>query len=284
MADGLTPNYNWIKPEVSASPDTWGAKQNGVMDQIDAKIKQIDGVTAASKSGMGASDWFGVYDSLEGDNKVKKVTFADWSESFKALYGDFYVARANHTGEQAISTVTGLQAALDSKETLLTGHASINLRSTAVGDADVGVVMYSVDATPTLSLVRRSGPNGAYEITQTGTGGVNVAAGSGKFNVSGDVLASGNITAYSDERLKSDVETIDEALGLVNKLRGVSFTVKETGKRNIGVIAQEVMDVVPEVVHNNSSGLLSVSYGNLVGLLIEAVKELSEKVNRLEKQ
>ena len=284
MADGLTPNYNWIKPEVSASPDTWGAKQNGAMDQIDAKVKQIDGVTAASKSGMDAADWFGVYDILEGDHKVKKVTFEDWSESFKLLYGDFYRSRDNHTGEQAIATITGLSTALSGKESLLTGQDSINLRSTPVGDADTGIVYYSVEATPTLSMVRLSGPNGSFDITQTGNGGVLVAPGIGNFNVSGAIVASGNITAYSDAKLKSNVATVRNALDLVSKMRGVTFTMNDTGDKGVGVVAQEMLEVAPAVVQENANGLLSVAYGNLVGVLIEAIKELSEKVDRLEKR
>jgi hypothetical protein len=99
-------------------------------------------------------------------------------------------------------------------------------------------------------------------------------------NSSGDLTATGNVTAYSDERLKSNIKTIDGALSSVNLLRGVMFT--KDGKSGIGVIAQEVQKVIPEVVQENDSGYLSVAYGNLVGVLIEAVKELSAKVEALE--
>ena len=92
--------------------------------------------------------------------------------------------------------------------------------------------------------------------------------------------ASGNVTAYSDERLKSDIVTIPNALEKVKALRGVNFT--KDGKASTGVIAQEVQKVIPEVVQENDD-YLSVAYGNLVGVLIEAVKELSAEVEALKK-
>lgn len=105
--------------------------------------------------------------------------------------------------------------------------------------------------------------------------------GGGNTTVLGSIHANGDITAFSDERLKTDIRTIDKALDMIGKLRGVRYV--RDGAARIGVIAQEVQKVVPEVVHQDTStDLLSVAYGNLVGLLIEAVKELSAKVAKLE--
>jgi hypothetical protein len=64
-------------------------------------------------------------------------------------------------------------------------------------------------------------------------------------------------------------------------MRGVNFTVKDTGARSTGVIAQEIQSVIPEVIHTNDDGYLSVAYGNLVGVLIQAINELSEEVEHL---
>lgn len=97
---------------------------------------------------------------------------------------------------------------------------------------------------------------------------------------SGNFTALANVTAYSDERLKSEIKTIEGALDSVKAMRGASF--KRDGKYSVGVIAQEVQKVYPEVVHENDDGYLSVAYGNLVGVLIEAVKELTTKVEALE--
>ena len=98
--------------------------------------------------------------------------------------------------------------------------------------------------------------------------------------LSGSFTATGNITAYSDLRLKSNIEVIDDALAKVMSLRGVNFDMN--GERSTGVIAQELELVLPEAVRDNEDGMKSIAYGNIVGLLIEAIKELSAKVEKLE--
>ena len=106
-------------------------------------------------------------------------------------------------------------------------------------------------------------------------------------HVSGDIYATANITAYSDRRAKKDIITIDNALAKVNSLRGVYYNRIDDEKnlRNVGVIAQEVLEVVPELVsYAEDIDQYSVKYGNITAVLIEAVKELSAKVDRLQKQ
>lgn len=98
----------------------------------------------------------------------------------------------------------------------------------------------------------------------------------------GDFTASGNVTAYSDARLKDNVETVSNALDLVSAMRGVTYTRKDTGSEGIGVIAQEMLEVIPQVVQQGEDGTLSVAYGNLVGVLIEAIKDQQSQINALE--
>jgi len=100
------------------------------------------------------------------------------------------------------------------------------------------------------------------------------------FNDNGAFTATGDITAYSDARLKDNVQTIDGALDKVAAMRGVTY--HKDGKQGTGVIAQEMQEVMPEVVMQNDE-YLSVAYGNLVGVLIEAVKELKAEVEELKK-
>ena len=97
-------------------------------------------------------------------------------------------------------------------------------------------------------------------------------------NSSGDLTATGNVTAYSDERLKTNIHTVDDALNMVCNMRGVFF--EKDGQPNVGVIAQEMWNVLPEVVHDDGE-YLSVAYGNIVGVLIEAIKELKSEVEEL---
>jgi hypothetical protein len=93
---------------------------------------------------------------------------------------------------------------------------------------------------------------------------------------------AGDVIAFSDERLKENVLTIENALEKTISLRGVSYIRKENNQQSIGLIAQEVEKVIPEVVSENSDGIKGVAYGNLVGILIEAIKELNAKIEKLE--
>jgi len=103
-------------------------------------------------------------------------------------------------------------------------------------------------------------------------------------NVTGNIVATQNITAFSDMRLKHNVSNIDNALSLVNQMRGVRFE-DSHGEKYVGVIAQEMQPIVPEVViKHDDSGYYSVAYQNLVGVLINAIKELSDRVEQLEKK
>lgn len=101
------------------------------------------------------------------------------------------------------------------------------------------------------------------------------------YTTSGNLTAAGDITANSDIKLKKHIRSITGALDLVKQLRGVRFTRRKVNTKSIGFVAQEVETVFPELVHENETGK-SVSYPNFVALLVEAVKELSAKVDRLE--
>ena len=96
------------------------------------------------------------------------------------------------------------------------------------------------------------------------------------------MVASGNVTAYSDERLKDNITTIKGALDLVSDMRGVTYDME--GRAGVGVIAQEIQKVLPEVVSEQvNEEYLSVAYGNISGVLIEAIKELRAEVDHLSK-
>jgi hypothetical protein len=90
-----------------------------------------------------------------------------------------------------------------------------------------------------------------------------------------------DFNSTSDENLKENINTYENALETLHNLRGVSFTWKETQKPSIGVIAQELEKVLPQLV--NDGAVKSVNYNGIIGVLIEAVKELSEEVRELKK-
>jgi hypothetical protein len=127
------------------------------------------------------------------------------------------------------------------------------------------------------------GANNNSHVTLAANGnlGVGNSAPTQKLHVQGQILASDNITAYSDERLKDQIATIESALEIVKQLRGVRYRSKQTGKPGVGVVAQEVRELLPEVVEENGE-YLSVAYGNIIGVLIQAIKEQQEKIETLE--
>ena len=116
------------------------------------------------------------------------------------------------------------------------------------------------------------------------------------FDNGGNIVAEGNITAYgsvSDERLKENIEVIDNAVDKVKQLKGVTFNYKKDGKEGTGLIAQDLEKVLPEAVYTaktlgdhlkdeKEEEHLAINYGNTVGLLVEAIKELSAKIEKLE--
>ena len=109
-------------------------------------------------------------------------------------------------------------------------------------------------------------------------GGSTITALTLDMSAAGAATFNNDVTAFSDERLKDNIETIDNALDKVTDMRGVTFD--RDGRRGTGVIAQEMQKVMPEVVHDEGE-YMSVAYGNLVGVLIEAIKELKAEIEEL---
>jgi hypothetical protein len=114
-------------------------------------------------------------------------------------------------------------------------------------------------------------------IDSAGNVGIGLTSPTERLHVSGNILATGNVTAYSDERLKANIRTVPDALALVRSMRGVFFD--KDGAPSVGVIAQEMEAVLPEVVQDGD--YKSVAYGNIVGVLIEAIKQQQAQIDEL---
>jgi len=97
-----------------------------------------------------------------------------------------------------------------------------------------------------------------------------------KLHVAGDIYATGDVTASSDRRLKTDIKRIENALDKVCAIGGYTYMMND--KPSTGLIAQEVLEVLPEVIHGSEETSYSLAYGNVIGLLVEAIKELKEKI------
>lgn len=118
--------------------------------------------------------------------------------------------------------------------------------------------------------------------------GLNVGSGQlqvtgGNVVTSGQFTASNNVTAYSDERLKENIKPIDNALERVNAMQGVTFTTKKDGSKGVGFVAQQIQPHIPEAVYEDYAGYLHVAYGNVTALLVNAIHELTARIEKLEK-
>jgi hypothetical protein len=131
-----------------------------------------------------------------------------------------------------------------------------------------------------------SGSNGLTG-TVTTTGSLSMSGSyTGTFSVTGAIIASGNITAFSDRKLKENLEKISGALAKVRSLTGYTYTrndLDDKTKRHTGLIAQDVEAVLPEAVEEHG-GIKGVAYGQMMGLVFEAIKELDDKLEEIKKQ
>lgn len=131
------------------------------------------------------------------------------------------------------------------------------------------------------SIYDFTGTADRFGIDENGNVGIGVISPAYKLDVSGTIRATGDVIAYSDARVKENVETIDGALDKVMKMRGVSYNKIGEQEKKVGVIAQEILEVLPEVVSQDESGTYSVAYGNIVSVLIEAIKEQQKQIDEL---
>ena len=173
--------------------------------------------------------------------------------------GSSQITLSGTTGYSSLATT--FEPIASSTHTLVTGSSQITLSSTTGGSTTSDV--------------------------QFGSLGIGTTAS----GVSGEIRAAGDITAYysSDERLKENIQPIENALSKVEAISGNTYDWKEGFEtihshkgHDLGVIAQQVQSVLPEVVTERETGYLAVDYVKLVPVLIEAIKELSAKVKELE--
>jgi hypothetical protein len=104
------------------------------------------------------------------------------------------------------------------------------------------------------------------------------------FRTTGNITATGEVTAYSDARLKNNIENIDRSLDKILAIRGVTFTrndLEDKETRHMGIIAQEIEGYFPELVHTTEDGYKTVNYGAMAGAFIEAFKDQQKQIEEL---
>jgi hypothetical protein len=178
----------------------------------------------------------------------------------------------------------------------VTGYANINQSLNVLGTTNL--VTLNVTGTTNHQGINITGVTNITATSATmGTnifGYMNLVSYTGSqystLNVTGNAYISGNltcgsdVTAFSDAKLKSNLEIISNALKRITNVSGYTFTRNDLndGRRYTGVIAQEINQVLPEAVYD-TGGVMCVAYGNLIGLLIESVKEMERRVSNIEK-
>ena len=151
---------------------------------------------------------------------------------------------------------------------------------------------FSPDAAGVIGLNNSAGGQGVRGGTDSAGGigvlGYNNGGGTaiqaqGNVRIFGNMFITGSISNTSSRRFKSNIESVSGALGKVQRLRGVTFNWNETGKHDIGLVAEEVAEVVPEVVSYDQRGeeVRGVDYARLTALLIEAIKEQQAEIKQL---
>lgn len=217
-------------------------------------------------------------------------TYVDTAETDANTYTDTAIANLVDTAPATLDTLNELAAALGDDPNFATTVTNQIAALTHDGFADY-VANEHIDWTSaSAGTIHASNYTNTGDTTYTAGEGLQLSGTefsmdgdyAGDFDVDGNITATGDVTAYSDERLKRNIETISNPIDLVNCLRGVNF--EKDGRHSTGVIAQEVEEFLPEVVHTDSEGMKSVAYGNIAGLLIEAIKEQQQTIEELQKQ
>ena len=251
------------KPTIGGSEDSWGLIINTALDDI---VDGLNGVTTVAPN------------LTEGSWQVGGVAVGSTAAELNILDG-----------------VTASTAEINVLDGVTASTAEINYldgATSSIQDQIDSIVASggAGDGTITLSAGSGIGGGGSFTTNQSSASSISFTVGAGNGlsqtadglamsgSYSGAFTATGDITAFSDAALKSDIQTIGDALQRVSEMRGVFF--HKDGRRSTGVVAQEVQKAIPEAVHD-SGEYLSVAYGNLVGVLIEAVKELATEVKAL---
>jgi len=188
-------------------------------------------------------------------------------------------------GSGGIYTFTSVGVGTSAQTSFFEVYGSAQIRTgvvTITNSSDTDIVRITDGGFNVISGITTLGGNlvvsGDLDINGTGTHDIFGTVSLDNVAVAGIVTAV-DFNSTSDQSLKTNINTVNNALDIVNELRGVSFDWKETGKPSYGVIAQELEKVLPALV--SDTNIKSVNYNGIIGVLIESIKELSEEIEKL---
>lgn len=274
MTSTFTPNANLEEPGAGDYAGTWNVPVNanyGLIDRIFGSTQSIS-MAAANVSLLTAGNQYQYARFV-----LTGALTADRTLSIPSGVGGFWIIQNNTTGAHTVTflTTAGGSTGVSCPQgyQIIAVSDGTNCYSATTGSLPItGGTMTGALALPSNGLNVGSG-----QLVVTG----------GNITGSGSLTMAGDITAFSDRRVKREIKPIERALAKVKSLQGVTYeadTREPIGKAHIGLIAQEVKEVVPEVVYEMEDGHFTLAYGNLVGLLIEAIKELEFEVSYLKRR
>tara|TARA_R100000935_G_scaffold56482_1_gene88123 strand:+ start:4627 stop:5919 length:1293 start_codon:yes stop_codon:yes gene_type:complete len=251
-------------------------------DKIDIKMANIDvaNLTTANSGDLvittAVSDKDFVLKGNDGGSAITALTL-DMSDAGAASFNGVVTANAGLKADNI--TIDGTEIDLSSGDLTLDVAGDIILD--AAGDdiklSSAGTHEGNINLTSS-NLTFKSIVSDKDMIFQGNDGGSAITALTLDMSAAGAATFNNDVTAFSDERLKTEIKTIENGLEKVLQMRGVTF--KRDGVNGTGVIAQEIQKILPQVVHDKQE-YLSVAYGNMVGVLIEAVKDLQGQIDKL---
>jgi hypothetical protein len=171
-------------------------------------------------------------------------------------------------------TWTGTQNFLSSNAVSLNGQAGTLVAFGNSGGTNAAVMSFHRPGAYAINMGLDT--DNVFRLGGWSDGAIRIA-----ISAAGTLTATGDVVAYSDRRLKTDVQTIQDPLQKVQELNGITYKRIDSGEVSTGLIAQDVQAVLPEAVTEDINGILAVKYGNLAGLFVEAIKALNKEVAEL---
>ena len=302
--DGASATFNYVHATTA-----WTSSQD--INLASGKVLKIDGTTVAGASGVAANtyggaskvpvftvDTYGRITSAANVNVAGVSTFSASGNTFTigTADGGSFSASIQANSVRIGTDVSGLGTG---QTTLLASAAASGVAAATYGGGTAIPVLtvdtygrvtsasnVSVVTGTTITDDTTTNATRYLTLTASSSGSIstaNVSTTKLFFNPSTGLLTSTDYNSSSDKRLKKNVKTVTGALATVDALRGVTFEWKEGGAKSIGMIAQEVQEVIPDVVTTDDNGYMGIKYTNVIGVLVEAIKELKAEFEAYKK-
>ena len=273
---------NFGSSVTSGGPGSFGGtlKVVGATELNNSFTIKAGTTTKASISSDGNASFAGTLKVVKATELNNSLTIKDGAETRASISSG---GNASFKGTLKVVDTTELNNSLTIKDGAETrasissgGNASFKGSLKVVEGTELNNSLTIKNGAETRASISADGDGtfkGTLNVTGITTLGSFLSGTSGSFN---STLKASDFIIPSDRRFKTDVTHIPNALEKVKQISGCTYMIND--KPSVGVIAQEVLKILPETVHTGDDGYYAVSYHGLIGLLIEAVKELSEKV------